>query len=87
MESDKIFGRTVSQLIADHPAFFETVGRYLYYNFGGFSVSGDKEQDSILVSTKLGNGVTEYTLLHINDVQNVLLLDIQQKLREIRKTV
>jgi len=87
--TDEIILRCMSRMIVEDLGVFRDLGRYLYYSYSGFAEPGsDPENEAKAVSIKcpLGGRNAEYTYLDIKDVQDLMLMKIEKRLREIRES-
>jgi len=87
MTSDSI-SRSLSRVIEEDLDLFEDLGRYLYYSYSGFQLSDNHEEgpsETVMLKTPLGERNAQYSPLNIQDVQELMLIKIEKKLREIRE--
>lgn len=86
--TDEHLTRSLSRMIEKNLDLFGDMGKYLYSSYSGFSLydaSPEEASKMIMLKTPLGGANAEYTQLNISDVQELMLLKIEKKLREIRE--
>lgn len=80
--------RSLSRMIEEDFELFGDMGKYLYSSYSGFALfdtSPENPPTMIMLKTPLEGEKAEYTQLNISDVQELMLIQIEKRLREIRE--
>jgi len=86
--TDELVLRCMSRMIVEDLQLFRDIGNYLYYSYSAFAEpDSDSREETRVVSVKTprGGGVVEYNYLDIKDVQDLMLMKIEKKLRQMRE--